>query len=283
VEATRPLFEARRHAVELHHVDAAHAILGDPVRLAQVVENILINAAKYTPNGGRIDVSATVDGGGITIAVQDTGVGIAPEMLGRVFDLFSQADTSLDRAEGGLGIGLTLVDRLTRMHGGEARAFSDGIGHGSRFTVRLPLIEADVTASARADSAPPVQRRRVLVVDDNRDSAEMLQELITMAGHTVHIVHDGFEAVVVAREFLPDVVLLDIGLPGKDGYQVINELRTVPELAATAIIATTGYGRAEDRARCLEAGFDDHITKPIDPAQLEGVLGAQAPAVTPQG
>jgi two-component system CheB/CheR fusion protein len=208
--------------------------------------------------------------------VKDTGVGISQEMLTRVFDLFAQADTSLDRTEGGLGIGLTLADRLTRLHGGDVRAFSAGLGQGSTFIVRLPLLDAETHKAPQvAADAPPVSRR-VLVVDDNLDSADTLDMLITMAGHTVRVAHDGLSAVAVAGEFRPDVVLLDLGLPGKDGYAVINDLRAIPATATATIVATTGYGREEDRARCLTAGFDDHMTKPVDLQQLERVLGAGA-------
>ena len=274
VEAARPMFDARGHTLTLHPTDARHAILGDPVRLAQITENLLMNAAKYTPDGGRIDVSASTDGRSVTIAVTDTGIGIAADMLGRVFDLFAQADTSLDRSEGGLGIGLTLVDRLARMHGGGVRAFSSGLGHGSTFAVTLPLMDEPAREFAELQEVPAAVPRRVLVVDDNRDSTEMLQALISLSGHTVVVANDGFEAIRLAGETAPEIVLLDLGLPGKDGYQVVGELRAVPGLASATIIATTGYGREEDRARCLAAGFDHHMTKPIDFEQLQRVLGA---------
>ena len=273
VDATRARFEARRHTLRLHPVDPALAVVGDTVRLAQVLENLLINAAKYTPDGGHIDVSAEPYGENVAIAVKDTGIGIAPDMLGRVFDLFAQADTSLDRAEGGLGIGLTLAERLTRMHGGTLEAQSVGARQGSTFTVRLPRVEGHVEkAAAPRPSAAPNRLLRILIVDDNHDSAEMLQKLIEMSGHTAHIAHDGVTAVPAALETRPDVILMDIGLPGKDGYQIVEELRSLPEFAAARIVATTGYGRAEDRARCLAAGFDAHLTKPIDYSTLAEVL-----------
>jgi two-component system CheB/CheR fusion protein len=241
-----------------------------------VLENLLINAAKYTPEGGHIDVSAEPRGQDVTIAVKDTGIGIAPDMLRRVFDLFAQADTSLDRAEGGLGIGLTLAERLTRMHGGTLEVQSAGARQGSTFTVRLPRVDAHVEQEvAPRLSAAPHRPLRVLIVDDNDDSAEMLQALMEMSGHIAHVAHDGVSAVPAALETRPDVILMDIGLPGKDGYQVVKELRSLPELAAARIVATTGYGRAEDRERCLAAGFDAHLTKPIDYSTLNEVLAGR--------
>lgn len=273
VDATRPRFEARNHTLRLHAVDSGLVVVGDTVRLAQVLENLLINAAKYTPDGGQVDVSAEADGTKVAIVVKDTGVGIAPHMLRRVFDLFAQADTSLDRAEGGLGIGLTLAERLTNMHGGTLEAHSAGVGQGSTFTVRLPRaaekLEAEVPSRVNAEAGRPL---RVLIVDDNRDSAEMLQMLMEMSGHTVHLAHDGQSAVPTALETRPDVILMDIGLPGKDGYELVKELRALPETTSARIVATTGYGRDEDRARCFAAGFDAHLTKPINPSALADVL-----------
>ena len=271
-DASRPLMEGRRHQFEAGPVDPALAVNGDAVRLAQVIENLLINAAKYTPDGGRIALTAAAEGATAVIEVRDNGVGIGPGMLHRVFDLFAQADTSLDRAEGGLGIGLTLVDRLVRMHGGRVEARSAGLGLGTTFTVYLPRIAAPEGSvdDRRATAAAP--GRRVLVVDDNVDSAEMLGALLEIKGHDVRLAHDGRAAAPAAAEFNPDVVLLDIGLPGMDGYRVIEELRAIPSLATAIVVATTGYGREEDRARCLAAGFDEHLTKPIDPVQIDRIL-----------
>ncbi len=273
LEATRPRFEARRHTVRLHGVEPALTLVGDAVRLSQVLENLLINAAKYTPEGGQIDVSAEPEGSQVAIAVKDNGVGIAPHMLERVFELFAQADTSLDRAEGGLGIGLTLAERLTRMHGGTLAAESVGVGHGSTFTVRLPRVTVPLEAEESSrPSSEPGRPLRVLIVDDNVDSAEMLQMLMQMSGHTARVAHDGVSAVPVALDTRPDVILMDIGLPGKDGYQLVKELRALPETSAARIVATTGYGREEDRTRCLAAGFDAHLTKPINPSALADLL-----------
>ena len=271
-DASRPLMEARRHAFDVGPVDQSLAVNADAVRLAQVVENLLINAAKYTPDGGRITLTATAEGSSAAISITDSGVGISAEMLDRVFDLFAQADTSLDRAEGGLGIGLTLVDRLVRMHGGRVEARSAGLGQGSTFTVYLPRL-ASLAHPDQADATPrQAPRRRVFIVDDNVDSAEMLGTLLELKGHIVQLAHDGRGAAAAAAAFAPDVILLDIGLPGLDGYHVVQEMRAMPSLAATIVVATTGYGREEDRLRCLAAGFDDHLTKPIDPAEVDRVL-----------
>jgi two-component system CheB/CheR fusion protein len=276
-EASRPRIDARRQTFIVEPIDPALTVHGDAVRLSQVIENLLINATKYTPEGGTITVSAMPASDQIVrISVRDTGIGISREMIGRVFDLFAQADTSLDRAEGGLGIGLTLVERLVQMHGGRVEAHSDGPGLGSTFTVHLPLVAEAPAARIDFQPAAAVSRRRVLIVDDNVDSAEMLGVLIELTGHDVRLVHDGRAAISAAADFGPDLVLLDIGLPGLDGYHVIRELRAMPALATATIVATTGYGREEDRARCFAAGFDEHLTKPIDPSQIYRILASPA-------
>jgi len=272
IETTHPLIEQRKHELIAHQCDESLWSNADPTRLEEVIVNLLDNAAKYTPDGGRITVSATAEGSWAAIDVTDTGVGITSEMLQRVFDLFAQADTSLDRAEGGLGIGLTLVDKLVRMHGGVVEGRSAGRGLGSTFTIRLPLMRS---RESQVDDRPArltTFGRRVLVVDDNEDSAEMLKMLLEMNDHEVWLAHNGRDALTAASVFQPDAILLDIGLPGMDGYQVIAQLRAMRWVSPVIIVATTGYGRDEDRARCLAAGFDDHLTKPIDPAQLEDIL-----------
>lgn len=276
-EASRPRLEARRQNFVVEPIDPTLTVNGDAVRLSQVIENLLINAAKYTPEGGTVTVSTEpAPDDTVRISVRDTGIGISSEMIGRVFDLFAQADTSLDRAEGGLGIGLTLVERLVQMHGGRVEAQSDGIGLGSTFTVHLPLVPAPASRDVAFEVNSAASRRRVLVVDDNVDSAEMLSVLIEMTGHDVRMVHDGRAAIPLAAEFAPDLVLLDIGLPGLDGYHVIKALRAMPAVASATIVATTGYGRDEDRARSFAAGFDDHLTKPIDPSQIFRILAIPA-------
>jgi PAS domain S-box-containing protein len=273
-EASRPLMESRRHTFLVEVADPSLTVNADAVRLTQVVENLLINAAKYTADGGQVTLSARAEGPWVAISVRDSGIGISSAMLDRVFDLFAQADTSLDRAEGGLGIGLTLVDRLVRMHGGRVDVQSPGLGHGSTFTVRLPLIarldEADDSDRPSVDTP----RRRVLIVDDNVDSAELLGALLEVNGHSVKLAHDGRAAVSAAQALGPDFVLLDIGLPGLDGYHVLKELRGMPGVADATIVATTGYGREEDRTRCLAAGFDEHLTKPVDIARVQRILSS---------
>ena len=264
---------ARGHRFEVRLPKTPLPVSGDPVRLGQIFENLLSNAAKYTPPDGAVTLSLERDGPHAVVRVRDPGVGISADVLPRIFDLFVQADTTLDRSDGGLGIGLTLVDRLTRMHGGTVMARSDGAGTGSEFEVRLPLdVEAAVAADdAEGDEDSQVMRRRYLIVDDNVDSAESLRLLLEMRGHTAHVVHDGFSAAGAAREFDPDIVLLDIGLPGMDGYQVVRQFRAAPDLASMMIVATTGYGRIEDKLRCLAAGFDQHLAKPLDVEDIEAL------------
>jgi PAS domain S-box-containing protein len=275
-DVSRAAMDARGHRFEVRVPGTPLPVSGDAVRLGQVFENLLSNAAKYTPPGGDVTVTVERDGPNAVVRVRDTGVGISPDVLPRIFDLFVQADTTLDRSEGGLGIGLTLVERLTRMHGGGVEARSEGPGLGAEFMVRLPL-EPDATAvghHAGDDESGAVRRRRYLIVDDNVDSAESLRLLLEMRGHAAHVVHDGRFAAAAAREFEPDIVLLDIGLPGMDGYQVVRQFRAAPDLATLMIVATTGYGRVEDKLRCLAAGFDQHIAKPLDVEDIEALESA---------
>jgi CheY-like chemotaxis protein/two-component sensor histidine kinase len=282
LEASRPLMDAR--GLTLHVAPMAEPLLvfGDAARLGQVLENLLGNAIKYTPAGGTVTIAATQRGDDAVLTVRDTGIGIAAAMLPRVFDLFAQADTSLDRAEGGLGIGLTLVDRLTRMHGGRAEVESDGPGHGSTFTITLPLAKEGLSPAALGAAGDAVQRpaqaRRILIVDDNVDSAETLAALLTLNGHTTHAVFDGTATLGAVHSFAPDVVLLDVGLPGMNGFQVVQQLRATAGLDHLRIVATTGYGRWEDRVKCLAAGFSEHLAKPVDVDDIERVLAAPPPA-----
>jgi signal transduction histidine kinase len=246
----------------------------DPVRLSQVLGNLLHNASKFTPQGGRITIEAQVEPDGLEISVADNGVGIAKELLSSVFDLFSQADRSLDRAQGGLGIGLSLVKGLVEMHGGVVTAHSDGPGSGSRFAIRLPLESITTTrpvGGAGADSIGE-QARRVLVVEDSADAAEAMQLLLTQLGHEVRVVNDGAQAVEAAKAFRPDVILLDIGLPGVDGYELARRFRALDETSSARVIAVTGYGQPSDRARSSAAGFDHHLVKPVDPAKLAAAI-----------
>ncbi|HSS29147.1 MAG TPA: response regulator [Usitatibacter sp.] len=250
----------------------------DPVRLSQVVGNLLHNAAKFTPRGGRIELDARVEDG-LVISVADNGVGISPEMLPTVFELFSQADRSLERSQGGLGIGLSLVKGLVEMHGGRVEVRSDGPGKGSVFTIRLPrsVIAPSPGASVSSEAPQPVQSvpRRILVVEDNPDAAESLRLLLTGLGHQVDVVNDGREAVDAARRLRPDVILLDIGLPGVDGFHIAKALRGLPETSAARLIAVSGYGQEKDRERSKEAGFDLHFVKPVDPRMLTAAIDSR--------
>jgi len=250
-----------------------------------VLSNLLNNAAKYSDHRGRIWLAAEQRGDNIEIRVKDTGVGIAPEVLPRVFDMFTQGDRSLERAEGGLGIGLTLVHRLITMHGGTVEARSDGPGKGSEFIVSLPVARAiaDQLPEARKEddeqALKPVTRR-ILVVDDNLDSAESLVLLLKLMGNDVHTAHDGLEAVAMAETNRPDVILMDIGLPKLNGYEAARLIRERAGDREMVLIALTGWGQEEDRRRSKEAGFHHHLTKPIDLAVLQQLL-AEAGAGSP--
>jgi CheY-like chemotaxis protein len=247
----------------------------DPTRLFQAVINLIGNASKYTPEGGRIVVSVKSESGIVVLRVEDNGIGIPPELLPRVFDLFVQGESSLARTEGGLGIGLTLTRRLIELQGGSVAASSGGRGKGSEFIVRLPLAaERDVAQAQVSDAAEaaPASRRRLLVVDDNRDFATMLTALFEIMGHDVRTAYDGPAAISLAADYRPDAVFLDIGLPGMSGYEVARKLRDSPALVRTTLIAFTGYGQDDDRRRVREAGFDHHLVKPADAAQLAKII-----------
>lgn len=249
-------------------------VRGDRARLTQVIENLLTNAMKFSPNGGLIEVAARADGGEIVVEVRDEGVGIPAEHLNAVFDIFTQLDTTIDRTQGGLGIGLALVKRLVAKHGGSVSADSRGIGHGSTFTVRLPrLDDADALDAAPAAAAPAA--RRVLVVDDNSDAANTLVDLLRLSGHAAEAAYDGAQALQAAQRFAPDVVLLDIGLPGLDGLEVGRRLRAAAD-APLRLVAISGYGQDQDRAASAAAGFDLHLVKPITADDLLRALDAGA-------
>jgi CheY-like chemotaxis protein len=254
---------------------------GDTTRMTQVVANLLHNAAKFTPEGGQIWLAAEADHGQVVLRVRDTGVGISQDLLPHVFDLFRQADNSLDRSAGGLGIGLTLVRRILEMHGGTVEAFSEGPGRGSEFVVRLPALAEDFEALADTKAAAVDLREaasyRVLVVDDNIDSAESMALLLELHGHQLRIAHDGPGALAEARSFRPQVVVLDIGLPGMDGYEVARSLRADALTQNAIVIAMTGYGQSEDRQQSLRAGFDHHLVKPLDPDVLQAIILSHAP------
>jgi PAS domain S-box-containing protein len=281
-ESSRPLFKSRKHTLEISIPAEPLPLRADPLRLVQVFANLLNNAAKYTPEGGRIDLAAGSVAGQAEVRVRDSGVGIPAAMLPRVFDLFTQMERTLDRSEGGLGIGLTLVRELTRLHGGTVEAQSAGPGQGSEFIVRLPLVEAAALAPgetaeprpARMPPSAPAAQRAVLVVDDNLDSANTLARLLHRLGHTVKTAGNGQQAFSVLEVFEPDIVILDIGLPGMDGYELARRLRADRRFEQTVLVALTGYGSPEDRRRSHEAGFHVHLVKPTDLAGLQEVLAA---------
>ena len=257
---------------------------GDPTRLEQIATNLIDNALKYTPAGGSIAIRISAEDEDVLLTVSDTGVGIAPDLLPHVFDVFVQGSISLDRAQGGLGIGLSLVRRLVELHGGSVAATSAGGGAGSAFTIRLPRAEA-AQASAPAAAAPEADcaKPAVLLIEDNEDGREMMATMLDVYGYPVLQSADGLDGVQQALSRLPKVALVDIGLPGIDGYEVARRLRANPDTQAMRLIALTGYGLAEDQRRVLEAGFDMHLVKPVDIAQLLGALGEPAPLRTAAG
>ncbi|HWP46186.1 MAG TPA: PAS domain S-box protein [Candidatus Limnocylindrales bacterium] len=280
IETSQPFIENRQHGLLVSLPQEPLWVEGDPARLEQILVNLLNNAAKYTEPGGRIWLTCTQEGEEAVIRIRDTGIGIPPEMLLRIFDLFTQASQSLDRSQGGLGIGLTLVRSLVQMHGGSVSAFSEGLGRGSEFVVRLPVLSETGSRTLNPDSVDPKpkildSKRRVLVVDDNVDAATTLSELIKLWGHEVYTAYDGPSAVEAALTYLPDIVLLDIGLPGMDGYEVARQLRQEPRLSKTLLIALTGYGQEKDQQYSQEVGFDQHFTKPVDIPTLQRILGSQ--------
>ncbi|WAK01101.1 hybrid sensor histidine kinase/response regulator [Methylobacter sp. YRD-M1] len=280
IETSSPLIKARGLKLVILHSATPQWLKGDRFRLAQVLSNLLNNAAKYTDEGGRITLSVSQEASMALIKVRDTGIGIAPDMLPHIFDLFTQADGSLSRSQGGLGIGLTLVRRLVEMHGGSVNASSAGIGQGSEFTVRLPLLSneyKEVAESAPSGGAMPLcPKLRILVVDDYPDALDSLSMLLQAEGHEVDTANCGAKAIERAQAFRPQAVLLDIGLPDMDGYEVAQRLRELPETQLSVLIALTGYGQPEDRARSKHAGFDHHLLKPVDPDKLAALLASLA-------
>jgi PAS domain S-box-containing protein len=275
IETSGPLIGARRHEFKVELPPEAVLLGGDPVRLAQIIANLLNNAAKYTEEGGQIILTVELAADEVAIHVRDNGIGIPAEVLPHIFDLFTQAERTLDRSEGGLGIGLTLVKKLTKLHGGRVEARSSGPGHGSEFTVHLPVLsitpKAALTTLAETEKPerPPL---RVLVVDDNLDSAKSTALLLRFEGHETLTASDGPAALTTAQTFRPDAVLLDIGLPGMNGYEVAQQLRELPGLNQVLLIAMTGYSHEQDRERAREAGFDHYLVKPIDTDVIQVML-----------
>lgn len=275
VESARPLIDERRHTLTVSVERGELPLYADATRVGQIVLNLLTNAAKYTEDGGNIQLAARRDGPRVAVSVRDNGMGIPPEKLPEMFRLFTQSDRSLARSEGGLGIGLTIVQKLAEMHGGSVEARSDGPGRGSEFVVRLPLAREPEAARPAVRRGPltPGKGSRILVVDDSVDTALGMVRLLKMLGNEVTAAHSGPEALEAARTFRPDFVLLDIGLPGMDGYQVASALREEEAHAGTVIIAVSGYGQEEDRRRSQAAGFDHHLVKPVDFDSLLSLLG----------
>jgi signal transduction histidine kinase/ActR/RegA family two-component response regulator len=276
VETSRPLIDSRRHHVSVVLPDEPLRVQADAARLTQVVTNLLNNAAKYTEEGGRIALIVERQGGEAVIRVRDTGIGIPAELLPRLFEPFLQGECSGKCVQGGLGLGLAVVRKLVEMHGGSVEAFSEGPGRGSEFVVRLPLLTKARPSGDRCRDGggqpAGATGRRILVVDDNHDAADSLSMVLELAGHAVRVAYDGTSALAAARAFLPEVVLLDIGLPDLSGYEVARRLRQEPGLEKVLLVAMTGYGQEEDRRRSQEAGFHAHCVKPVDLKTLQGVL-----------
>ena len=279
VETAGPLIAARGHTLDVVQPDCQVWLRGDPVRLAQSMGNLLHNAAKFTPKGGRIKVEVALDGEIVRIAVQDNGIGIAEDSLSRIFGMFAQAAVPPDRAPEGLGIGLSLVSRLLEMHGGRLSATSPGIGLGSTFVVELPVLRTaqaaqDADAAGAAPGKPAVASggRKVLLVDDNVDAMEMMAFLLAEMGYEAHTTADAGNLLQMASELRPDVIVLDIGLPGVDGYELARRLKGHPQLASIRLVAHTGYGSPEDRRKAQEAGFDAHLVTPAELEDLEKAL-----------
>jgi CheY-like chemotaxis protein len=281
IETCRPQIDSMRHALDVKLPPAPLYSRGDFARLAQVIGNLLSNAAKYTEPEGRISISADREGDEVVLRVRDTGMGIPKDALFGIFELFTQLNRTIDRSKGGLGIGLTVVRRLVEMQGGTVIALSEGPDRGSEFVVRLPAADVmtaqhagpDVVAAADHRAAP---RFSVLVVDDNRDVAESTATLLEIAGHEVHIAYDGVSAINTAASVRPQLALIDIGLPGMDGYEVVRRLRRDPIHNGAWFCALSGYDSQDDRERSASAGFDHHFVKPLDPAQLSETLAALA-------
>jgi CheY-like chemotaxis protein len=285
VEAVEPLVAASNHRLDVQVPAESIFLHADPTRLSQVVSNLLNNAVKYTDVGGRICLTVERTGSDVSISVRDTGIGIPAEMLGKVFELFSQVDRSLERARGGLGIGLTLVKQLVELHDGRVEARSEGPGRGSEFIVRLPVLtrpRAQPRHGGQAGKAPePVSLagRRILVVDDNQDAAKSLAALLKIMGGDVQTAFDGSQALAAAERRRPDVIFLDIGLPNLSSYDVCRRIRNKPWGAHVLLVALTGWGQDEDRRKSKEAGFDQHLVKPADYDDVARVLAEHRPAV----
>ncbi|HEY2516989.1 MAG TPA: ATP-binding protein [Polyangiaceae bacterium] len=274
VDVSAPLIEQKGHRLQLDVPTAPIWVNVDLVRMTQVFANLLNNAAKYTDPGGEIRVRARLEAGQVVVAVEDTGIGLARDSVGRIFDLFVQAATAKERRLGGFGIGLAIAKRLVAAHGGDIKAESEGPGRGSRFVVTLPeaVPERDETPAAASSTTRATVRRRVLLVDDDEDSAMMLEALLTQLGHDVQIAHDAARALEVAEEFGPHIAFLDLALPGIDGLELARRLRRIPACANVPLVALSGYARESDRQAALKAGFTAHFAKPVDVSDLQRVI-----------
>jgi CheY-like chemotaxis protein len=274
IETARPTIDAKRHELRVEKPQESLQIVADPLRLAQILSNLLTNAAKYTDPQGRIVLKVECAADSIALSVKDTGIGISREAIADVFEMFAQVRSSQDRSEGGLGIGLALSKGLVELHGGQIEAHSAGAGQGSEFTVRLPrrILPAAAASAVDLPARGPCVRRRILIADDNRDAAQSLAMLLELEGHDVTVVHDGHAAVEAFKEFRPEVVLLDIGMPGLDGYEVARTVRQDTLGRAVKLVALTGWGQDRDKARALAAGFNHHFTKPVEPGRISELL-----------
>jgi CheY-like chemotaxis protein/nitrogen-specific signal transduction histidine kinase len=277
LEVARPMIEARHQALSISLPETPVEVDGDPLRLSQVFSNLLTNAAKYSEPSGRIEVSVIQATDGIEVSVKDSGLGLEPESLSRIFEMFSQVKSALERSEGGLGIGLALVKGIVELHGGRVNAFSEGLGRGSEFRVLLPRAAAgQVTSRTNVQlTAEPVRiARKILVVDDNKDASHTLGLLLELAGHAASFAYDGEQALISANELRPDIVLLDIGLPKLNGYAVAQGIRRESWGGKMVLIALTGWGHEDDKRRALDAGFDYHLTKPVNPDEVDALIAA---------
>jgi signal transduction histidine kinase/CheY-like chemotaxis protein len=277
VETSQPQFDQVGQRLRVNLPDEPIFIDADPMRMAQVFANLLNNAAKYTEPRGRIELTVKREGPEVAISIKDNGIGIPKPMLDAIFDMFAQVDRSLERAHGGLGIGLTIVKCLVEMHGGTVEARSEGHGKGSEFIVRQPIVTApveDKPAGGGEEPLPTISRRRILVVDDNRDAASSLAMLLKILGHETQMAHEGQEALDLAATYQPEIVLLDIGMPQMSGYDVCRRLREQPTGSEMVIVAVTGWGQDSDRQRSVEAQFDGHMVKPVEPRALIEMLAS---------
>jgi len=280
LEVAKPLIDARHHSVQIDLPKSPIEVDVDPLRMSQVLTNLLTNAAKYSEPGGRIRLSALIDGEYVRIKVRDSGIGLEPESLTRIFVMFSQVSNALDRSEGGLGIGLALVKGLVELHDGEVSAASDGLGKGSEFTVRLPLPKVGNAPERKIDgeqSVSSTRAHRILIVDDNKDVAHALGLLLELSGHEVRLAFDGEEGLQSAREFRPEIGLLDIGLPRLNGYELAQSIRAEEWGKSITLIAVTGWGHPEEKERAHQSGFDCHVTKPVDPDEIEKLVAGKRP------